>query len=73
MAKKTIKGVLGGAYCSNEYDYPTHSLVYLTNKDIKRILALMDKLKSKDLKDVRNLITGIGDCSWFRVNHSISN
>jgi hypothetical protein len=73
VAKKTIKGVLGGAYCSSDYDYPTHSLVYLTNKDIKRILAFMDKLKSKDLKDVHSLTTEIGNCSWFRVINSASN
>jgi hypothetical protein len=69
MAKKTIKGVLGGAYCSGKDDYPTHSLVYLTNKDIKRILVLMDKLKTKFPKDVHSLRTEIGDCSWFDVNN----
>jgi hypothetical protein len=70
MANKTIKGVLGGAYYSGEYKFPTHSLVSLTNRDIKRILELMDKLKGKDLKGVNSLTTEIGDCSWFRVrNH----
>jgi hypothetical protein len=70
MTKKTIKGVLGGPYFSGQYEFPTHSLITLTNQEIECILKLMNKLEEGELQEVDSLVTNIGDCSWFKINNS---
>lgn len=63
---KIIYGFLGGAWCSDEAEYPTHSVVELKAHEIKKILKYMDKLGSPGLKDVTSLSCGQGFCEWVR-------
>lgn len=68
-AKKTqneaLKGFLSGAWSQDEYEYPTHSVVTLDNKGIKKILGFMDKVTNS--KDISSVNCGVGYCDYFRV------
>lgn len=66
MANKKLAGILSGAWAQNEYDYPTHSIITLDTKEIKKILSLMNMV-GKSKKGIRSLNCAIGYCDYFRI------
>lgn len=68
MAKKNAKqlyGIVSGAWCSSDFDYPTHTFISLSAGQIKAILKKMDQVK-KD-KSITALTCNLGFCDYFRV------
>lgn len=65
MAKKKLVGILSGAWAQDEYDYPTHSVVTLDDKGIKKILGFMDMVTNSE--DISSINCNVGYCDYFRV------
>lgn len=68
MAKKNVKqiqGFVSGAWCADDYEYPTHTFVTLNPEQIKAILKKMDQVK-KD-KSITAVSCNLGFCDYFRI------
>lgn len=66
MATKQIKGFISGAWCSSDFDGPTHSMVTLDTKRIKGILKHMGKVQGS--KEITAIQCNLGYCDYFRIN-----
>lgn len=66
MTLKALKGFLSGAWAQDEYEYPTHSVVSLDNKGIKKILGFMDMVANSE--DISSINCNVGYCDYFRLH-----